>query len=159
MLRFKVLVSAVPLIAAAVIARLELAPSPQPCIAVGADSVSLGSAPFTADLHVDFTDDPALATVRVALADSPETADLVVVDDVLAKEDRGCGMTAATAVVAIAADPHPGAPQIHLAKDSAADAHADDRIHVRSSQTTARDAAALIVSARGHDSPPADPVP
>ncbi|MGJ5133757.1 hypothetical protein [Bradyrhizobium oligotrophicum] len=142
MLRFKVLVSAVPLIAAAVIARLELAPSPQPCIAVGADSVSLGSAPFTADLHVDVTDDPALATIRVALADSPETADFVVVDDVLAKEDRGCGMTAATAVVAIAADPHPGALRIHLAKDSAADAHA----------------AALIVSARSHDSPPADPV-
>ncbi|WP_315778166.1 MULTISPECIES: hypothetical protein [unclassified Bradyrhizobium] len=62
MLRFKVLVSAVPLIAAAVIAQLELAPSPQPCIAVGADSVSLGSAPFHADLHVDFTDDPARAT-------------------------------------------------------------------------------------------------
>ncbi|WP_315759066.1 MULTISPECIES: hypothetical protein [unclassified Bradyrhizobium] len=158
MLRFKVLVSAVPLIAAAVIARLELAPSPQPCIAVGADSVSLGSAPFTADLHVDFTDDPARATVRVALADNPETADFVVVDGALAKEKQGCGMTAATQTVAVAADPSPGAPLVYLAREGAADGHADYRIYVRSSRTTARQAAALIVAARNHASSPADPV-
>ncbi|UFZ02205.1 hypothetical protein LQG66_23245 [Bradyrhizobium ontarionense] len=158
MLRFKVLVSTLPLIAAAVLARIELAPSPQPCIAVGADSVSLGSAPFHAELHVDFTDDPALATVRVALADSPDTADFVVVDDAAVNEDQGCGMTAATQVVAIAADPLPGTPRIYLARDSAKDRPADYRIYVRSSRFTAREAAALIVAARNHDSPPANPV-
>ncbi|NPV22380.1 hypothetical protein [Bradyrhizobium aeschynomenes] len=158
MLRFKVLVSAVPLIAAAVVAKLELAPSPQPCIAVGADTVSLGSAPYPADLHVDVTDDPALATVRVALAERPETADFVVVDDAPAREDRGCRISAATQLVAIAADPLPGAPRIHLGVDGAADGHFDDRIYVRSSRTTAREAAASIVAARGRASSPANPV-
>ncbi|CCE03029.1 hypothetical protein [Bradyrhizobium sp. STM 3809] len=157
MLRFKVIVSAVPLIAAAVLARTELAPSPQPCIAVGADSVTLGAAPFHADLHVDFTDDPAQATVRVALAESPETADLVVVDDTPATDDQGCGLTAATKVVAIAAEPHLDAPLIYLIRDDAADGPADYRIYVRSSHVTAREAAALIVAARRHD-PPANPV-
>ncbi|NPU11704.1 hypothetical protein HL666_13110 [Bradyrhizobium sp. 83002] len=158
MLRFKVLVSAVPLIAAAVFAKLELAPSPQPCIAVGADTVSLGSAPYPADLHVDFTDDPAQATVRVALAERPETADFVVVDDAPAQEDRGCRISAATQLVAIAADPLPGAPRIYLGVDGAADGDFDYRIYVRSSRTTAREVAALIVAARGHASSPANPV-
>ncbi|MGJ5139294.1 hypothetical protein ACQR1V_15000 [Bradyrhizobium oligotrophicum] len=157
MLRFKVIVSAVPLIAAVVFAKFELAPSPQPCIAVGADSVALGSAPFHADLHVDFTDDPALATVRVALADRPDTADVVVVDDAPATEDRGCGMTAGTQLVAIAADPRPGTSLIYLARDDA-DGRADYRIYVRSSHMTAGDAAALIVAARNHSSSPANPV-
>ncbi|MGJ5065448.1 hypothetical protein [Bradyrhizobium oligotrophicum] len=157
MLRFKVIVSAVPLIAAVVIAKVELAPSPQPCIAVGADSASLGSAPFHADLHVDFTDDPALATVRVALAESPETADVVVVDDAPVKEDQGCGITAAAQVVAIAADRLAGSQRIYLARDDA-DGRADYRIYVRSSHMTAGDAAALIVAARNHSSSPANPV-
>ncbi|XUM23629.1 hypothetical protein ACRAVF_10185 [Bradyrhizobium oligotrophicum S58] len=157
MLRFKVFVSAVPLIAAVVIAKVELASSPQPCIDVGADTVSLGSTPFTADRHVDFTDDPALATVRVALADSPETADFVVVDDAPVKEDQGCGMTAVTRVIAIAADRLARPQRIYLARDDA-DGRADYRIYVRSSHTTARDAAALIVAACNHSSSPANPV-
>src|SRR3954464_5564351 len=107
MLRFKVLVSAVPLIAAAVVAKLELAPSPQSCIALGADSVALGSAPFHADLHVDFTDDPALATVRVGLADDPGAADFVIVDDAPVTEARDCGMAAAAGIVELTADPLP----------------------------------------------------
>ncbi|MGJ4890258.1 hypothetical protein ACQR1Y_18800 [Bradyrhizobium sp. HKCCYLRH3099] len=158
MLRFKVIVSAVPLIAAAVFAKIELAPSAQPCIAIGADSVLLGSGPFHADLHVDFTDDPARATVRVALADSPETADFVVVDDAPGREDQGCSMSAATQVVAIAADPHPDATLIYLARDDAADGRADYRIYVRSSRTSAREAAALIVAARSHSPSPVNPV-
>ncbi|BAM86250.1 signal peptide [Bradyrhizobium oligotrophicum S58] len=142
MLRFKVLVSAVPLIAAAVIAKIELAPSPQPCIAVGADTLALGSAPFHADLHVDFTDDPALATVRVALADDPGTADFVVVDDAPVTEARDCGMTAATDAVGLTADPLASAPLIYLARDKAGDGTADYRIYVRSSRLTARNHAA-----------------
>jgi hypothetical protein len=142
MLRFKLLVSIVPLIAAAVIARVELSPSSRPCIAVGADSVELGSAPWHADLHVDFTDDPALATVRVALTDNPEDADFVVVDDSANGDDKGCNMPA-TQTVAIAADPTKTSPLIYLAQDGPADYH----IFVRSSRFSAREAAALIVGA------------
>ncbi|MGY3449153.1 hypothetical protein [Bradyrhizobium sp. USDA 4353] len=158
MLRFKVLVSAVPLIAAAVFAKLEWAPSPQPCIAVGAETVTIGSSPFHADLHVDFTDDPALATVRVALAESPETADLVVVDDAPVKMDQGCGMTAANQTVAIAAEPLPSAPLIDLARDDAADGRTGYRSSVSESRTTAREATALIAAARHRSSPPGNPV-
>jgi hypothetical protein len=158
MLRFKVLVPALPLIAAAVIARLELAPSPQPCIAVGGDSVALGSGPYPADLHVDFTDDPALATVRVGLAESPETADLVVVDDSAASDDVGCSVTAATQVVAIAADPSHLAPRIYLAEGRAAAGSADYRIFVRSSRVTAKQAAALLVGAHAREPHPVDAI-
>jgi hypothetical protein len=142
MLRFKLLVSIVPLIAAAAIAKVELSPVSRPCIAVGANSVELGSAPWHADLHVDFTDDPTLATVRVALADSPEAADFVVVDDSADSDDNGCNM-AATQIVAIAADPTKTSPLIYLAQDGPA----DYRIFVRSSRFSAREAAALIVGA------------
>ena len=86
MLRFKLLVSVGPLAAAAMMARLDLVPGPRPCIALGSDAVQIATGPFAtsfghADLHVSFTDDPTLATVRVALADSADTADFAVVDD------------------------------------------------------------------------------
>jgi len=147
MLRIKVLVSTLPLIAAAVTAKVELAPSLQPCIAVGADSFAPGSAPF-ADLHVAFTDDPALASVRVAIADSPEAADFVVVDDSPSHEDRGCGVSAATKSVAMDAGPTHDVPRIYLAMEGAAGEPADYRIYVRSSRFTPRQAAALLVAAR-----------
>ena len=142
MLRFKVLVSIVPLIAAAVIAKVELSPAAQPCIAVGASNIEIGSAPWHADLHVDFTDDPALATVRVALTDNPDTADFVVVDDSTESNDSSCSGPV-TQLVAIAADPAKPAPLIYLAEDGPA----DYRIYVRSSRFSVREAAALIVSA------------
>ena len=69
------------------LARVELMPGPQPCIAVGIRSVQIASSPWHADLHVSFTDDPRLRHRRVALADSAETADFTVVDDI----DRGRG--------------------------------------------------------------------
>jgi len=158
MLRFKVLVSAVPLIAAAVVAKLELAPSPQSCIAVGADSVALGSAPFHADLHVDFTDDPALATVHVALADNPEAADFVVVDDAPVAEAGDCDMSAAAGIDGFTADPLPGAPLVYLARNNAHDGPADYRIYVRSSRVTAKQAAALLIATRHHAASPANPL-
>ena len=142
MLRFKVLVSILPLVAAAVIAKVELSPAAQPCIAVGADSLEIGSAPWHADLHVEFTDDPALATVRVALTDNPAAADFVVVDDSAEADDNSCSMPA-TQLVAIAADPVKPAPLIYLAQDGPADYH----IFVRSSRFSVREAAALIVGA------------
>jgi len=142
MLRFKVLVSIVPLIAAAAIAKIELSPVSRPCIAVGANSFELGSAPWHADLHVDFTDDPALATVRVALTDSPEDADFVVVDDSADSDSDGCNIPA-TQIVAIAADAAKTSPLIYLAQDGPA----DYRIFVRSRHFSAREAAALIVGA------------
>src|SRR5579872_6257528 len=100
MLRLKVLVSVVPLIAAAFLARVEFFPGPRPCIAIGSDNLAIASAPSHADLHVSFTDDPSLATVRVALADDAATADFAVVDD---EGDEGatCEATPATQFIAI----------------------------------------------------------
>src|SRR6201996_9017704 len=100
MLRFKILVSVIPLALAAVVARVELIPGPRPCIAIGDQTVQIASAPWTADLHVSFTDDPATATIRVGIADSAEIADYAVVDDVDSAEDNACAVNATTRLVA-----------------------------------------------------------
>ena len=75
MLRFKILASAVPLFIAAIFARGELVPGPRPCIAIGEGSVQIAAVPWQAELHVSFTHDPALATVRVQISDDAATAD------------------------------------------------------------------------------------
>jgi hypothetical protein len=148
MLRFRILVSVVPLIAAAIFARVEFFPSARPCIAVGATNLEIGSAPWHADLHVSFTDDPHLATVRVAVTDSAETADFAVVDDASSSEDNNaCDTTPATQYVAIAGRVSSSTPVIYLTHDDAA---ADYRIYVRSRRFTADEAAALIVGAHAY---------
>jgi hypothetical protein len=146
MLRFKILGSVVPLIATAVLARVELLPSPHPCIALGAETVQIASASWHAELHVSFTDDPALATVRVAIADNAETADFAVVDDVDTPEATTCETTPAMQSVAISARRFASAPVIYLTHG---DGPADYRIFVRSKWFSAREAAALIVGAHG----------
>ena len=90
MLRLKILISVVPLIAAAILARVEFFPSPRPCIALGSGTLEIASAPWHADLHVSFTDDPGLASVRVAVTDHAEAADFAVVDDADAADDSAC---------------------------------------------------------------------
>ncbi len=150
MLRFKVLIAAVPLIAVvAIVARLEASPATRPCIPIGTDDVEIGSAPWHADLHVDFTDDPKLATVRVGLADNAGDADIALVDDGTEVDDKACDTTAATRSVANAADPVHRSALIYLAQDGPV----DYRVFVRSSRFSVRDAAALIVGAHVHDQP------
>jgi hypothetical protein len=145
-LRYKILVSAVPLVAAATFAGVEVFDSPRPCIAVGAETLEIGSEPWHADLHVSFTDDPALATVRVALTDNAAEADFAVIDDVVAdNEDNACRTTPSTQFIAVSVEPTKAAPVIYLAQGGPA----DYRIFVRSKHFTPREAAALIVGARG----------
>lgn len=143
MLRFKILVAIAPLIAIGVVAKIELSATSRPCIAVGAGTLEIGSEPWHADLHVDFTDDPKDATVRVALVDSPEAADFVVVDDSAPTAETTCGPGASAQSVTIAIDPARLTPRIYLA----AEGPADYRIFVRSQRFTAQQAAALIVGA------------
>ena len=145
MLRFRILVSAVPFVAAAIFAGVETFDSPRPCITIGSGTLEIGSAPFHADLHVSFTDDPALATVRVALTDNAAEADFAVVDDVEESEENACATTPATQYVAVSGAPTAAAPVIYLAEGGPA----DYRIFVRSKRFTPREAAALIVGARG----------
>jgi len=145
MLRFKILVSAVPLVAAAIFASVEVYQSPRPCIAVGAGTLEIGSAPWHADLHVSFTDDAAAATVRVAVTDNAAEADFAVIDDVAGSEENACAETPATQFVAVSGEPTTTAPVIYLAQGGPA----DYRIFVRSKRLTPREAAALIVGARG----------
>ena len=144
-LRYTILVSAVPLLAATVIAGVETCQSPRPCIAAGSATLEIGSEPWHADLHVSFTDDPALATVRVALTDNAADADFTVVDDVAEGEENACATTPATQFVAVSAHPKTAEPVIYLA----AGGPADYRIFVNSRRFTPREAAALIVGARG----------
>jgi hypothetical protein len=151
MLRLKILVSVVPLVGAAVFAGGGWSPGSHPCIAVGDASVEIASAPWHADLHVSFTDDPAAATVRVQITESAEAADFAVVDDIDdpetgAPETGACETTAGKLSVAVSASPSGSAPVIYLSKNGPA----DYRIFVRSKTFTAREAAALVV---GHGHP------
>ena len=145
MLRIKILASVVPLIAVAVFARGGLLPGPRPCIAIADISVQITSIPWHAQLHVSFTGDPAVATVRVQISDSADAADFAVVDDVDTAEADACPVNAATRMVAISASPAASEPVIYLSQ------HGPDdyRIFVRSKTFAPREAAALIVGARG----------
>jgi len=116
---------------------------------LGSGSVEIASAPWHADLHVSFTDDPRLATVRVAISNNAETADFAVVDDTNATADNACEATPATQFIAITARNAGGALVIYLSHD---EGPADYRIFVRSNRFTDRQAAALIVGA--HSQPP-----
>ncbi len=145
MLRLKILVSVVPLLAGAIFARVGLWPTARPCIAVGGDVVEIASSLFRADLHVSFTDNPAQATVRVAVAENAEDADFAIVDDIDMADDSACGATPATRFVAVTAHSSGAAPVIYLAQGGPA----DYRVFVQSRTFTIRDAAALIVGARG----------
>jgi hypothetical protein len=144
-LRYTILVSAVPLIAAAIVAGVDTYQGPRPCIATGSTRLEIGSEPWHADLHVSFTDDPALATVRVALTDNAAEADFVVIDDIGESGENACATTPATQFVAVSAEPVRASPIIYLAQGGPA----DYRIFVKSRSFTAREAAALIVGARG----------
>jgi hypothetical protein len=146
MLRFKILASAVPLIAAALVVCRALVDSSHPCIAVADTSVEVSDLPWHADLHVAFTDDPATATVWVGFSDSPESADFAIVDDADNAEEPGaCEVNAQTRFVTVSPTPADGAPVIYLAPEGPA----DFRIFVRSNRFSVRDAAALVVSAGG----------
>ena len=145
MLRLRILASVLPLAVAAVFARGELLPGPRPCINVGETSVQIAPLAWQAQHHVSFTSDPALATVRVQIADSAEAADFTVIDDIDDAETGACESNAVPQLVAISRSPSASEPVIYLTKDGPA----DYRIYVRSKTFSARDAAALIVGAHG----------
>ena len=145
MLRFKILASVVPLAVAAVFARGELLPGPKPCIEVAGTSVQIASLSWQAQLHVAFTSDPRLATVRVRITDSVTDADFTVIDDIDGAEADACETSAPPQLVAISQSPSASEPVIYLSQDGPA----DYRIFVHSRSFSAREAAALIVGARG----------
>ena len=145
MLRLKILASAFPLLVAALLARGDFLPGARPCIAIGEGSVQIAAMPWQAQSHVSFTDDPALATVRVQLTDNAAAADFAVLDDADSTEADGCAVNAATRFVAILATSSASEPVIYLSPDGPA----DYRIFVASKRFSAREAAALIVGANG----------
>ncbi|WP_298882296.1 hypothetical protein [uncultured Bradyrhizobium sp.] len=145
MLRFKILTSVVPLLAAAVFARSEIGSVSHPCIAIGDISVELTSLFWTAGTQVAFTDDPAQATVRVQITDDADAADFAVVDDGASDEPGACQGNPSTNLVAISGQPGGDRPTVYLTTEGPA----DYRIYVRSRTFSEKEAAALIVGARG----------
>jgi hypothetical protein len=147
MLRLRILVLALPSMVAAGFAGGAWPAGTRPCVAISDSSVQIAAVPWRADLHVAFTDDPAAATVRVQIADSPEAADFAVVDDIDSPDSGACAANAATRLVAISEAGSGGVPVIYLSHQGPA----DYRIFVRSNSFSLRDAAALIVGANaGH---------
>ena len=145
MLRFKVLASVVPLLAAAVFARGEIGSVSHPCIAIGETSVELTSLFWTAGVQIAFTDDPAQATVRVQITDDADAADFAVVDDGASDEPGACQDNPNTHLVAISGQGGGDRPTVYLTNEGPA----DFRIYVRSKTFSQKEAAALIVGARG----------
>jgi len=145
MLRLRILASVIPLAVVAIITRGGLLGGTHPCIAVADSSVQLASLPWQSGPHVSFTSDPERATVRVQLVDSPEAADFAVIDDIDNDESGACESNGIPQFVSIEASPQGRDPVIYLAQDGPA----DYRIFVRSKSFSAREAAALIVGARG----------
>ncbi|ABE37644.1 hypothetical protein [Rhodopseudomonas pseudopalustris] len=151
MLRFRVLASTLPLLAMGLFARSELIAGPQPCIAVGDHAVQIAPASWLAHLRVGFTEDPARATIRVQIVDSPDAADFAVTDDAGNTDSGACALTPETRLVGIAAHPASDEPLIYLTYD--AGGGADYRIFVSSNSFTLRQAAALLVGASDRNAP------
>ena len=143
MLRFKILASAVPLIAAAFFACDGLLPGSHPCIAVASTALEITELSWRADLHVAFTEDPGAATVRVQITENAEAADFAVVDGADAAEANACEANSAMQAVSISETVASGAPVIFLSNDGPA----DYRIFVRSNTFSQQEAAALVVGA------------
>ena len=144
MLRLKILASVVPLAIVALFARGELT-GPRACIEIAGTSVQIATLSWQAHRHVSFTNDPSRATVRVQISDNAEAADFAVIDDVETVEADACESHAPPQLVAISQDSSPTDPVIYLSRDGPA----DYRIFVSSNSFTLREAAALIVAARG----------
>jgi hypothetical protein len=148
MLRLKILASALPLLVAAMLTRTEVGSVSHPCIAFGEVSAELTPLFWTAGVHVAFTDDAERATVRVQITDDADAADFTVVDGG-GSEGESCKDLPGKRLITIAAQPVDGGPVIHLSTEGPA----DYRIYVRSRTFSPREAAALVVGARGGHRP------
>lgn len=145
MLRLKILASVVPLAFVVLFARGEFLAGPRPCIEISGASVQIATLSWQAHHHVSFTADPGRATVRVQISDSAEAADFTVIDDIDTAEGGACESASPPELVAISRNPSGADPVIYLSGDGPA----DYRIFVSSKSFSVRDAAALIVGARG----------
>lgn len=143
MKRYRILVSAVPLLIAGLLAGGQLASTTQPCISLGGASVRIATLPWQSQQHVSFTDDPKLANVRVQIVDSPELADFSVIDDMNTADTTSCDASAETRYVGITARISTSGPVIYLSDQPGA----DYRVFVQSKTFSAREAAALLVGA------------
>jgi hypothetical protein len=142
MSRFKIFASVIPLILAGVFARESLSPQPQPCIRVGNVAVQMATAPWQSQSRVSFTDNPAEATVRVQIVETPDNADFTVVDDIDGAEPDACAAQAATRYIGIAKAATALQPIIYLSSEPGV-----FRIFVQSKTFSPQAAAALVVGA------------
>jgi hypothetical protein len=133
MLRFWILSSVVPLALVGGVTHDWTHASAGPCFAAPAAR------------SVAFTTDPLAATVSVQIVASAELADLAIVDEAEASEPANCGLDQAARMVTVTSRPQPGEPIIHLTRED----DADYRIYVDSRTISPKQAAALIVAARG----------
>jgi hypothetical protein len=125
-----------------VFARESLSPQPQPCIRVGNVAVQMATAPWQSQSRVSFTDNPAEATVRVQIVETPDNADFTVVDDIDGAEPDACAAQAATRYIGIAKAATALQPIIYLSSEPG-----DFRIFVQSKTFSPQAAAALVVGA------------
>ncbi len=137
MLRLSILSAVIPLALAGGVAHEWNPASARQCFAAAM------TAP--APRAIAFTDDPLTATVKVQIVDRPELADLAIADDIDVTDARDCGTNDMARLFTVSAHPRPGEPIAYLTRE----ADADYRIYIDSAKISARQAAAMIVGARG----------
>lgn len=144
MLRFGIFASVIPLLLTGGIVRDWFPTDFQPCIPGVAADVQVTRQSWQASRSVSFTDDPKSATIRVEIVDTPDMADLAIVDDGVTAGPSGCSMIDPVRKIAITSEPVPGEPVIHMSRQPGG----DYRVYLASTRMSVQEAAALIVSAR-----------
>lgn len=143
MLRIGILASVIPLLLTGGIVRDWFPADFQPCIPGATADVQVTRQSWQASRSVAFTDNPAEATIRVEIVDSPDMADLAIVDDGRSGAAE-CAMAGAVRKITITHEPVPGEPVIHMSRQPGG----DYRVYLASTRMSFQEAAALIVGAR-----------
>lgn len=142
MLQSRILASAFPLLIVSALAGGNLVPATQPCIALNETAFRVAYAPWQAQQQIAFTSDPRRATVRVQIVEDAALADFSVIDDTRMDDSASCEASPQSRYIGITASATPSESVIYLS-----DEPGDYRIFVHSKTFTAREAAALVVSA------------
>ena len=127
------------------------ASEPAPCLALGNTAYRLAASAARADYTVRIDSAALSPDIRIQLSDTPDAADLVLVDD--GEKPPGCGSGAAVRSVKI--DLEATAPDLTIGF-AALSAPADYRIYVRSHVLEPTAAAALFAASRAAAHKPAD---
>lgn len=144
MLRKRILVIAIPVIAIAAWSQVAAIEASAPCVASATGTVRPASAlSWSSDYRIAFTEDASAAAIRVKFVDDAVSADFLLADDTAEAEASACGPAETARSVKIVETPEPGDTVIFLTESE----DADLRVYADSRRIPPRLAAAMFVAA------------